>query len=155
MDGRMSFNVSSFCERRGTKTGLFVKHECPWWQRSPKLAIFSINFTVKVTRSVTLVSFERLSLVEYACQLWSLYLLRLKFMAKVKVFFLPQSDRVTDRTKTRCPRIPLRGHKKQYIHVHLSAYQAGKIIYNTTMFRLSSWFLLAHTVSCAEISSVL
>ena len=34
----------------------------------PKLAIFSIKVTVKVTKSSTLVSFERVSLVEYACQ---------------------------------------------------------------------------------------
>ena len=35
-------------------------------------------FSFKVTRSLTLVSFERASLVEYACQIWSLYLLRFK-----------------------------------------------------------------------------
>ena len=33
----------------------------------PKLAIFSIK--VKVTRSFILVAFERVSLVEYACQI--------------------------------------------------------------------------------------
>ena len=37
-------------------------------------AIFSAKVKVKVTRSLTLVSFERASLVEYACQIWSLYL---------------------------------------------------------------------------------
>ena len=41
-------------------------------------AIFSFKVKVKVTRSLTLVSFERASLVEYACQIWSLYLLRFK-----------------------------------------------------------------------------
>ena len=46
------------------KTGEFVIHECPWRQQISKLAIFSIKVTVKVTRSLTLVSFERVSLVE-------------------------------------------------------------------------------------------
>ena len=41
-------------------------------------AIFSLKVKVKVTRSLTLVSFERVSLVEYACQVLSLYLLRFK-----------------------------------------------------------------------------
>ena len=36
-----------------------------------------LSFKVKVTRS-TLVSFERASLLEYACQIWSIYLQRLK-----------------------------------------------------------------------------
>ena len=47
------------------KTGLFVKHECPQGQQSPKLAIISL----KVTRSLTLVPFERVSLVKYACKI--------------------------------------------------------------------------------------
>ena len=37
-------------------------------QHSPKLAIFSINVMVKVTRSLTLVPFEMVSLVENVCQ---------------------------------------------------------------------------------------
>ena len=41
-------------------------------------AIFSFKVKVKVTRSLTLVSIERASLVQYACQIWSLYLLRFK-----------------------------------------------------------------------------
>ena len=52
-------------------------------------------------------TFERVSLVEYTCQMWSLYLLRFKSYAKVKVF----CHRVTDRTKTRCTQIPSRGIK--------------------------------------------
>ena len=40
------------------------------------LLFFGIKVTVKVTKSLALVSFERVSLVEYACQ--SLYLLRFK-----------------------------------------------------------------------------
>ena len=41
-------------------------------------AIFSFKVEFKVTRYLTLVSFERASLVEYAYQIWSLYLLRFK-----------------------------------------------------------------------------
>ena len=41
-------------------------------------AIFSFKVKIKVTRSLTLVSFERASLVEYACQIWSLHLLQFK-----------------------------------------------------------------------------
>ena len=41
-------------------------------------AIYSFKVKVNVARSLTLVSFERASLVEYACQIWSLYLLRFK-----------------------------------------------------------------------------
>ena len=48
------------------------------WQQSPKFVIFSIKVTVNVTRSLTLVLIERVSLVEYACQIWSLYLLQFK-----------------------------------------------------------------------------
>ena len=45
------------------KTAVFLKHECPRWQQSPKLAILSTK--VKATRSLTLVSLERVSLVEW------------------------------------------------------------------------------------------
>ena len=41
------------------KPGVFVKYDSPRWQQSLKLAIFSIK--VKVTRSLTLVSFEMVS----------------------------------------------------------------------------------------------
>ena len=41
----------------------------PRLQQSPKLAISSIKVMVKVTKSLILVSFEMVSLVEYACQL--------------------------------------------------------------------------------------
>ena len=40
--------------------------------------IFSTKVKVKVTRSLTFVSFERALLVEYACQITSLYLLQFK-----------------------------------------------------------------------------
>ena len=44
--------------------GVFVKHYAPGGNKVQK-AIFSF----KVTRSLTLVSFERVSLLEYACQI--------------------------------------------------------------------------------------
>ena len=88
---------------------MFVKHKCPRWLQMPKLTIFSIKVTVKVTRSLTLVSFERVSLFDYACQNMKSISNGSKVMAKVKGFFCL---RVTDRTKIRCPWIPLRGHKK-------------------------------------------
>ena len=37
-------------------------------------ATYSFKDKVKVTRSLNLVSFERVSLVEYTCPIWSLYL---------------------------------------------------------------------------------
>ena len=58
---------------------MFVKHECSRRQQlKDQIGFFSIKVTVKVTRSLTLVSFERVSLVEYAYQIWSIYLLRFK-----------------------------------------------------------------------------
>ena len=51
---------------------------CPQRQQNRKKAIFSFKVKVKVTRSLTLVSFERASLVEYAIQIKCLYLLRFK-----------------------------------------------------------------------------
>ena len=74
---------------KANKMDLFVKHECPSQQQSPKLAIFSMK--VKVTRSLTMVS----------------------VLAKVKYFATySQTERVTDKTKTRYPRLPFRGHKR-------------------------------------------
>ena len=75
-----------------------MKHECPQWQQSPKLAIFSIKVRVKDTRSLTLVSFERVCMPNMK----SLSLTVQKLWPGLK--FLPQShrvtDRVTDRSKT-------------------------------------------------------
>ena len=61
--------------------GVFVKHYSytpPPGGNKVQKAIFSFKVKVKVKRSLTLVLFERVSLVEYACQIWSLYLLRFK-----------------------------------------------------------------------------
>ena len=62
------------------------------------------------SRSRTFESFERGSSVEYACQIWSLYLLRLESYGQGKSSFATVTvsrivtDRHTDRTKTRFPR---------------------------------------------------
>ena len=48
--------------------GVFVKHYVPGGNKVQK-AIFSFKVKVKVTMSLTLVPFERASLVEYACQI--------------------------------------------------------------------------------------
>ena len=62
----------------------FVKIKvCLWNIMTPaatesEKAVFSTKVKVKVTRSLTFMSFERTSLSEYICQIWSLYLLRFK-----------------------------------------------------------------------------
>ena len=80
--------------------GVFVKHKCPQQQQSPKLAIFSIK--VMVTRLLTLVLYERVSLVEYAMpnmKSVSLTVQKLN-MAKVKGLFCHRMTKSqTDRTK--------------------------------------------------------
>ena len=48
--------------------GVFVKHYSMPRNKVQK-AIFSFKVKVKATRSLTLVSFDRKSLVEYACQI--------------------------------------------------------------------------------------
>ena len=50
--------------------GVFVKHYAPNGNKVQKAtSIFGFKVKVKVTRLLTLVSFERASLVEYACQI--------------------------------------------------------------------------------------
>ena len=78
-------------------------------------AMFSFKVKVNVTRSLTLVSFERVSLVEYACQYEVAISYGSKVIAKVKVDNRQtdkqtdrqtnrQTNKQTDRTKTICPR---------------------------------------------------
>ena len=57
--------------------GAFLKYYASGGNKVQK-AILSFNVKVKVTRSLTLVSFERVSLVKYACKIWSLYVLQFK-----------------------------------------------------------------------------
>ena len=52
---------------RNKNQGVFVKHYAPVGNKVQK-AIVSFKVKVKVTRAFTLVSFEKVSLVEYACQ---------------------------------------------------------------------------------------
>ena len=80
-DGRCAMTIahSSLRLRWAKNQGVFVKHySMPPGGNKVEKAIFSFKVKVKVTRSLTLVSFERASLVEYACQIWGLYLLRFK-----------------------------------------------------------------------------
>ena len=72
---------------------VLVKHYAPGGKKVQK-AIFS----TKVTRSLTLVSFERASIVEHACQIWSLCLFTYgsKAIANVKVDNR-QKDRQTNK----------------------------------------------------------
>ena len=93
---------------------------CVWETGMPpvgtksKLAIFSIKIMVKVTRSLILVTFKRVSLVEYACQIQSIYLLWFKSYGQ-GWSFLPQTHTQTDRTNTRCPRISFWGHENRIL----------------------------------------
>ena len=66
------------------------KLKCLWNAMPPaatkyEKGIFSAKVTVKVTRSLALVLFERASLVECKCQIWSLYLQRFKSYSKLKL----------------------------------------------------------------------
>ena len=45
---------------------VFVKHECPRWQQSPKFAIFTMKVMVKITSSLTLVSLEK-GFIRWVC----------------------------------------------------------------------------------------
>ena len=75
-------------------------------------AILSFKVKVKVIRSLTLMSFERVSLVEYECQIWSQYLLRFKSYSEGKSW--QQIDKQTDRQtgqKQYAPDHSIRGHK--------------------------------------------
>ena len=67
----------SICSKKNK--GVFVKHYgMPPAATKSEKAIFNFKVKVKITRSLTLVSFERASLVEYVCPIWSLYLLQFK-----------------------------------------------------------------------------
>ena len=51
------------------KTRYFCENRMPPAPTKSKMAIFSINVTVKVMRSLALVSFEMVSIAEYAWQI--------------------------------------------------------------------------------------
>ena len=72
-----SFLLYDWTQKENIKVCLWNTGYAPGGNKVKK-AIFSFKVKVKVTRSLTLVSFERAPLVEYACQISSLYLLRFK-----------------------------------------------------------------------------
>ena len=84
-----------------------MKHYTPAGNKVQK-AIFSFKVKFKVTGSLTLVSFKRVSLVEYACQIWSLYLLR--FESYSEGLSWQQRDKQTGQ-KQYDPNHSIRGHK--------------------------------------------
>ena len=115
------FTVQHYLKHKTNKMGVVVKHECLRRQQSTKLAIFSIKVTVKVTKSLTLVSFSGVSLVEYACHIWNLYHTVQKVCPRFKFFFATVTDRQSHRqTELQTgqtldpppPPISFRGHKK-------------------------------------------
>ena len=59
------------------KQDVFVKYYAPGDNKVRK-KYFSLKIKVNVKKSLALVSFERPSLVEYAFQIWNLYLLWFK-----------------------------------------------------------------------------
>ena len=70
MEGKyIIFVLHSFAVKvEQSEIHVFVKHYAPVATKS-ELAIFSTKVKVKVTRSLTLVSFQRATLAEYACQI--------------------------------------------------------------------------------------
>ena len=95
--------------------------ETPMPQAATKsnMAIFSIKVMVNVTRPMTLMSIERVLLVEYACQIWLFISYSSKVIAKAQVF---AKDRSTDRQKldTLYPWIPFKGHKILILETRIS-----------------------------------
>ena len=63
-------NLIFFCSNKILlkNQGVFVKHYAPGGNKVQK-AIFSFKVKVKVKKLLTLVLFERASLVKYACQI--------------------------------------------------------------------------------------
>ena len=101
---------------KGKNQGLFVKHYAPGGNKVQK-AIFSFKVKVDVIRSLTLVSFERVSFVEYECQIPGMKFLSLmvQVIAKVKV-----DNRQTNKQtgqKQYAPDHSIQGHKNQGVFV--------------------------------------
>ena len=67
------------------KQDVFEKDWCPRGQQSQKRPPFSVTVKVKVTMSMSSVSFERATLVEYTKQIWIFISYSSKVIAKVKV----------------------------------------------------------------------
>ena len=73
-----------------TLTYILTRSVCETWMLpcSNKVHYGFFGIKVKVTRSL---AFQRVLLVEYACQIWSLNLLWFKVMTEIWIF-LPQTD---------------------------------------------------------------
>ena len=78
-EARVAFLV--FWSAQKQKSMCVCETLCSRRQHSPK-SYFSFKLKVKVTTSLTLVSFERASLAGYRFQIWSIYLLRFKSYSK-------------------------------------------------------------------------
>ena len=80
--------------------GVFVKHYAPGGNKVQK-AIFSFRFKVKVTRLLTLVSFERASLVEYEAK----YEVSISYGSKVTAYriLVPKSPKLGPEITNRWP----------------------------------------------------
>ena len=96
-----------------------VKYKCP--SSTGSKVTVKVNFFLNVgqrswSRSLNLVLFERVSLVEYACRISSLYqlwyIVQFKSYAKAKVF----CHRQTDRTNLDAPEFHSWGIKKFYLY---------------------------------------
>ena len=96
MHNILSISKECIKDRIKLKTGCVCEKQCPWRQLSQNWLFFSIKVTVKMTRSLTLLKFERVSLVEYACQIQSLYLLWFKSYGQIN--YLPQTHTQTGQT---------------------------------------------------------
>ena len=106
-----TLNVSRTELRTGGQTD-DSNTRCP---RGTSQAIFSAKVKVKVTRSLTMVSFERASIVEYACQIWSLYLLCFFFGGGIDLFGYTMSIKYTNKTES-C-------YHREYSYVALTRYK--------------------------------
>ena len=114
-------------------------------------AIFSFKVKVKVTRSMTMVSIESASLVKYACQIWSLYLLRFKSYIEVKVDNRQTYRQTNRQDKNNMPRSFDPGAQKHIMSFinHICVIQQKKYmifricLYLGFVWQSPSWFLLS------------
>ena len=105
--GKIGWILSKIYE----KIKVYLWNTMPPVAKKVQKAILSFKVEVKVTRSLTLVSFERASLVEYACQISEVSISYCsKVIAKVEVDNRQtnrqtnkQTNRQTDTTKTVFP----------------------------------------------------
>ena len=104
---------------------VFVKHHmyAPGGNKAQK-AIFIFKVKVKVTRLLTLMSFERASSVEYVYQIWSLYLLRFKIYSEGYIW--QQTDKQTNR---------LTGQKQYTLDHSIRGIKISKFAFSLKIYR--------------------